>query len=131
MAQLGNLDPNVEVNNGGGGGGITILPDDDYQLEIIESDVKANSKGTGQNLDLKVQVADGPHKGTWFFAGITSIQHNSAQAQAIGQGQLKALCEARAASTSPRSAKAKSCTTARFGRAWRARPISRPSTRRT
>jgi len=92
MAGLGQLNQDVEVNNGGGGGNFTLLPEDDYQLEIIESDVKANSKGTGQNLDFKVQVVDGPYKGNTFFAGITSIQHDSAQAQAIGQGQLKALC---------------------------------------
>lgn len=93
MAGLGALNPDVEVNNNTGGG-FTLLPDGNYELEIIESDVKANSKGTGQNLDFKVQVASGPYKGTSFFGGITSIQHESAQAQAIGQGQLKALCEA-------------------------------------
>lgn len=94
MAGLGALNPDVELNNNAGGGGFTLLPDDDYELEIIESDVKANSKGTGQNLDFKVQVASGPHKGVSFFGGITSIQHESAQAQAIAQGTLKALCEA-------------------------------------
>lgn len=95
MAGFGNLDRNVEANNvAGGGGSVTILPDDDYELEIIESDVKANSKGTGQNFDCKIQVASGPFKGEWFFGGVTSIQHTSAQAQAIGQGQLRALCNA-------------------------------------
>jgi hypothetical protein len=96
MAGLGALNKDVEINNNpaGGGGAVTLLPDDDYELEIIESDVKANSKGTGQNMDAKIQVASGPFKGTWFFGGITSIQHESAQAQAIGQGQLKALCAA-------------------------------------
>jgi stage V sporulation protein SpoVS len=94
MAGLGALNPDVELNNNTAGGGFTVLPDDDYELEIIESDVKANSKGTGQNLDWKVQVASGPHKGVTFFSGITSIQHESAQAQAIGQGQLKAACRA-------------------------------------
>lgn len=93
MAGLGALNHDVEVNNSGGGG-FTLLEEDDYELEIVESDVKANSKGTGQNLDFKVQVVNGPHKGATFFAGITSIQHESAQAQVIGQGQLKALCHA-------------------------------------
>lgn len=94
MAGLGALNHDVELNNNAGGGGFTLLPDDDYELEITESDVKANSKGTGSNLDFKVQVASGPHKGVSFFGGITSIQHESAQAQAIAQGTLKALCEA-------------------------------------
>lgn len=95
MAGLGTLNHDVEVNNNtAGGGGITILPDDDYELEIIESDVKENSKKTGSNADFKIQVASGEFKGVWFFDSITSIQHSSAQAQAIGQGQLKALCMA-------------------------------------
>lgn len=93
MAGLGNLNHDVEINNNvQGGGTFTILPDDDYELEIIESDVKANSKGSGKNADFKIQVASGEHKGVTFFGGITSIEHTSAQAQAIGQGQLKALC---------------------------------------
>jgi hypothetical protein len=94
MAAIGGLAADTEVNNGGNGGGFSILADDDYQLEIMESDVKANSKGTGQNCELKIQVADGPNKGAWFYHSITSIQHQSAQAQTIGQGQLKALFEA-------------------------------------
>lgn len=93
MAGIGQLNHDVEVNNGGGGG-FTLLVEDDYELEIVESDVKANSKGTGQNADFKFQVVSGPHKGATFFSSITSIQHESAQAQAIGQGQLKALCQA-------------------------------------
>lgn len=93
MAGLGALNQDVEINNGTGGS-FTLLADDDYELEVIESDVKANSKGTGQNLDWKIQVASGPHKGVTFFSGITSFQHESAQAQAIGQGQLKAACAA-------------------------------------
>lgn len=91
MAGLGQLDHNVEANNGGGGN-YTLLVEDDYEIEIVESDVKANSKGTGQNLDLKLQVVSGTGKGATFYHSITSIQHESAQAQAIGQGQLKSLC---------------------------------------
>jgi hypothetical protein len=92
MAGIGALDHDVPVNNNSGGGGFTLLAEDDYELEIIESDVKANGTGKGQNANFKVQVVSGPHKGTSFYSDITSIQHESAQAQAIGQGQLKALC---------------------------------------
>lgn len=91
MAGLGQLNHDVEVNNGGGGD-FKLLPEDDYQLEITESEVKASSTGKGQNLSGKVQVVDGPHKGAWFYFSVNNIQHESAQSQAIGQGQLKALC---------------------------------------
>jgi hypothetical protein len=96
MAFLGSkIDRSVAVNNNtAGGGGITILPDDEYELEAFETDVTPNSKGTGKNFEGKVRVLDGPHKGTWFFFSITSIEHESAQAQTIGQGQLRALSEA-------------------------------------
>lgn len=92
MAAIGHIDHDVEVNNNtAGGGGITILPDDDYELEFTESDVKPSGTGKGQNFNGKVQVVSGPHKGVWFFSGINNIQHESAQSQAIAQGQLKAL----------------------------------------
>lgn len=95
MAAVGSLNHDVEINNNtNSGGGITILPDDDYELEFTESDVKASSTGKGQNFNGKVQVVSGPHKGVWFFGGINNIQHESAQSQAIGQGQLKALATA-------------------------------------
>jgi hypothetical protein len=95
MASLGQIDANVEANaSTGGSGSVTIIPEDVYELEIFESDVKLNSTGKGQNLDYKVRVASGPHKGVWWFDGITSIQHESAQAQQIAQGQLRALAQA-------------------------------------
>lgn len=90
MVFLGKIDRDVEVNQGGGGG-ITILPDDEYELEAYESDVVANSKGTGKNLNFKVEVVSGAHKGVWFFADITSVEHDSAAAQRIGQGQMRAM----------------------------------------
>lgn len=93
MAGIGALNHNVEVNNGGGGS-FTLLDEDDYELEITESDVKASSTGKGKNLSGKVQVVSGPHKDRWFFFSINNIEHESAQSQAIGQGQLKALCHA-------------------------------------
>lgn len=96
MAGLGEIDRSVEANNvpTSGGGSVTILPDDDYELEYIESDVKPNSKGTGKNFEGKIQVVSGPYKGTWFYGGINNINHQSAQSQSIAQGELKALCEA-------------------------------------
>jgi hypothetical protein len=42
-------------------GGSTVLPADEYQLEVVESDYAANSKGTGMNLKLKCQVIGGEY----------------------------------------------------------------------
>lgn len=94
MAAFGNIDSNVEVNNNpaGGGGSVTILPDEVYELEFTELTIEPAKSGNGQNLNGKVQVVSGPHKGVWFFGGINNIVHSSAQAQTIAQGTLKALC---------------------------------------
>lgn len=95
MASLGQIQDDVEANaSTSSGGGVTVLPDDVYELEVIESDVKANGKGTGLNLNFKVRVVAGPRKDVWFFDGINNIQHESAQSQTIAQGQLRALAEA-------------------------------------
>lgn len=94
MAGFGNLNPDAEVNNNpaGGGGTVTILPDDIYELEAREGDVKPSAAGKGQNYNNKIYVVSGPYKDVWFFGGINNIQHESAQAQAIAQGTLKAMC---------------------------------------
>jgi hypothetical protein len=95
MASLGQLNSDVEAKaTDTGGGGITTLPDDVYELEIFESEVKTASTGKGMNLDFKVRVLSGPFKDVWFFDGIPCIQHESAAAMAGGQGRLRALAEA-------------------------------------
>ena len=94
MAAFGDIDSNVEVNNNpaGGGGSVTILEDGIYQLEFSELDIQPAQTGKGKNMNGKIQVASGEHKGVWFFGGINNIVHESAQAQAIAQGTLKAAC---------------------------------------
>src|SRR4051794_515960 len=92
MAGLGEINRDVEANNNSGGGSVTILADDNYELEYYETDVVANTTGKGQNFTGKVRVVSGDQKGVWFFGGINNIQHESARAQAIAQGTLKSLC---------------------------------------
>lgn len=93
MAGFGNINRDVEVNNSpNSGGSVTILPDDDYELEYIETDYVAGGTGKGKNFTGKIQVVSGEHKGVWFFGGINNVEHESAQAQTIAQGELKALC---------------------------------------
>jgi hypothetical protein len=92
MASLGNnFDPNaVEPDTGGRGDPI---PEGRYVLQVIESDVVDNKKGTGQILKLTLEVFDGPLKGRKMFENI-NITNESVQAQEIGQKQLSALCHA-------------------------------------
>ncbi|MGE0602198.1 MAG: DUF669 domain-containing protein [Xanthobacteraceae bacterium] len=63
--------------------------------QIIASDEKgARSNEDNRILELRWKVCEGePHAGREVFQNINYI-HSSAQAQTIGQQQLKAICEA-------------------------------------
>lgn len=67
------------------------LPAGDYTVVIVKSDVKPTKDGTGQRLNLELQVVDGKYKGRKIFDGL-NIANKSAKAQQIGQGQLSQLC---------------------------------------
>jgi hypothetical protein len=95
MAGLGTaFDPNAVKPDTGNGGGVH--PAGIFEFEIQESDVGATSKGTGTILKFTA-VGTGHHeapsdnRGLKVWANI-NIANENAQAQAIGQGQLSALC---------------------------------------
>jgi len=64
-----------------------ILPAGEYLVQITESSVGPNSKGTGVNLKLTFDVIDGEFKGRKVFDSLC-IQHNSDKAQQIAQESL-------------------------------------------
>lgn len=68
------------------------LPAGDYELQIVEADVKANSKGTGTLLNYKAEVLS--VEGNRSIFERINIQHEKATAQAIGQKQLQDLIKA-------------------------------------
>lgn len=70
--------------------GYTPLPAGDYNLEIVESDYAANSKGTGMLLKLKCQVVGGDHDGRPYYINL-SLEHENSTAQDIGQREFAAL----------------------------------------
>lgn len=92
MASLGQSfnHNDVEPSTGGGGG---LHPEGDFSFEITESDVTASSNGRGMILKLTLQGIDAENKGLKVWKNI-NIQHENAQAQSIGQGELSALCKA-------------------------------------
>lgn len=67
------------------------IPAGDYIAQITESEIKNTKSGTGQMLNLRWQVLDGPFKGRLVFDRINIINQNP-DAQRIGQGQLSSLC---------------------------------------
>lgn len=69
------------------------LPEGKYAAMIAASELKQNSRGTGDYLELEFVVVDGPHKGRKVWARL-NINNQSATAQEIARGQLSAICRA-------------------------------------
>jgi len=89
MADLAgtNLDPNVPENTGG----FTVIPEGKYQVVIVGDRLVDTKARDGKILELKVQVIEGEHRGSTVIDRLNII-NKSPVAQAIGQGQLKRIC---------------------------------------
>lgn len=92
MAQLNVNLADVNEKDAEGGGG-QIIPRDRYLLNIIEGEVKRNSKNTGDLFEFKTEVVEGDFAGVKVFGNI-NVTHQTLTAQKIGQAQLAALAEA-------------------------------------
>lgn len=75
------------------GGGAVVIPNDRYLLNIVEGEVKQNSKRTGDLFEFKTEVVEGDFAGVKVFGNI-NVTHQNVTAQKIGQAQLAALAEA-------------------------------------
>lgn len=71
----------------------TALPAGTYVAQIIEADVKPTKAGTGMILKLTWSVAEGPNEKRRFWQNV-NIQNASAEAQRIGQAELKEITAA-------------------------------------
>ncbi len=92
MAQLNVNLSDVNEKDAEGGGGV-IIPRDRYLLNIVEGEVKRNSKNTGDLFEYKAEVVEGEFAGVKVFGNI-NVTHQNTTAQKIGQAQLAALAEA-------------------------------------
>ena len=93
MAGLGtSFNPN-EVEPDKGGGNFVLAPEGPGEYEITESDVKPTKNGKGLVASFVFVGIGDDNKGAKLFKFI-NVQNESAQAQAIGQGELSALCRA-------------------------------------
>lgn len=89
MADLSNIpmDPDVKENDGA----FTVLPPGIYKMVIIADQLRDAKSGNGKVLEVKLQVVEGPHVGDTVTDYINLVSVH-AQAQAIGQGTLKKIC---------------------------------------
>lgn len=79
---------NVEPNEA-----FSVLPAGDYPVIITESKMKATKDGTGQYLELKMQVLSGSHQNRIVFDRL-NLQNKSEKAMQIAKGTLSAICRA-------------------------------------
>jgi Protein of unknown function (DUF669) len=75
------------------GGNFDPVPAGEYVAQIVESDVAPPKSGNGLMLNLTWEITEGEYTSRKFWQRI-NYQHTSAQAQLIGQQQLKSICNA-------------------------------------
>ena len=86
MASLAGLDlKNTKAND------FEVIPAGDYPAVIVKSESKPTKDGTGERLNLQLQILDGKYQNRTLFDGL-NVKNKSAQCQQIGRGQLKAIC---------------------------------------
>lgn len=67
------------------------LPAGDYNMHVIDSEVKPTKKGNGQQLVLTLEVLDGPYARRRIWDRL-NIQNPNADAQRIAERALADLC---------------------------------------
>lgn len=69
------------------------LPNGDYEMIITKSDVKPTKAGTGQYLELEMQVVSGEHSGRRHWERL-NVSNPNKQAEDIAKAALASLCMA-------------------------------------
>ena len=69
------------------------LPQGDYEVMIVDSNMESNKAGTGQFLKLQLQVIAGPRTNAVLFVRLNLVNPNP-KAVEIAQRDLSAICHA-------------------------------------
>lgn len=69
------------------------IPAGDYPVIITDSETKLTKDGTGQYLQLKLEIQDGEFRGRILFDRL-NLWNNNAQAKEIANRQLSQICHA-------------------------------------
>lgn len=88
MANLSGFDATkVEPNDYG------TIPPGDYEACIVNSEMKATKDGTGQYLNLEIQIVGGQYQNRKLFEKL-NLQNKNETAVQIAKGTLSAICRA-------------------------------------
>lgn len=70
-----------------------VIPPGDYRAQIVQSEMRPTSAGTGQYLWLELEIIDGASQGRRLWDQLNLVNPN-AQAVEIAQKTLSAICHA-------------------------------------
>lgn len=88
MASLGDLNlKDVKAND------FQVIEPGEYPAVITKSEMKPTKDGSGQRLNLTLQILSGKYQNRTLFDGL-NVKNKSQQAEQIGRSQLKAVCVA-------------------------------------
>ena len=71
----------------------SVIPPGDYNVMIVESAMKPTKNGSGEYLELKMQVIDGPYSGRSLWERL-NIRNANPTAQSIAQRKLSSILRA-------------------------------------
>lgn len=69
------------------------LPKGSYAAIVMDSDIKMTKAGTGQYIELTLQIVDGPHAGRRVWDRL-NVSNPNKTAEDIALAQLQSLCQA-------------------------------------
>lgn len=72
----------------------TILPQGEYQMQIVQSELRTTKAGTGQYLWLEFDIVNGPCAPGRKFWDRLNIENPNEQTKKIALSQLLAICKA-------------------------------------
>jgi hypothetical protein len=90
MAQLGT---NFDATTVDPSGGFHLIPPGKYLAQIVTSEMRVTKDGTGQYLQLEIEVIDGPESGKKVFDRL-NLQNANSTTVAIAQRSLSQICHA-------------------------------------
>jgi len=70
-----------------------LVPEGEYLAQIIKSEIKPNSKGTAERLNMQAKILGGDSKGSILFIGL-NWGHPNQVAQDISDREFKSICDA-------------------------------------
>lgn len=98
MPDLGNFDSSKYEDMRS----FTVIPPGDYPMQIVKSEKKSTKAGTGEYLNLQIEIIAGEHKGRMLFV-ILNLWNPSENAVEIANRELATICRAVGAPANPRN----------------------------